>query len=308
MTRLLVLLISIISLAACSSSNEIARLVTDPPAELRSSIQLVDVPFFPQEDYQCGPAALATSLVYSGVNVTVDELVDQVYIPARRGSLQIEMLAATRGHGRLPYLIDPNLESLLAEVAAGRPVLVFQNLGLDWIPQWHYAVVVGFNLDQSTVTLRSGTIKEYTISLSTFARTWRRTDNWGFVSLEPGQLPVNPDSIRYFEGLLAMEQVVDYGYLIPAYRSAILHWQETPLFLMGLGNLFYQQGELEEAEAQYALVTNTFPDYAEGHNNRAQALLELGDLGKAEIHARKAVELGGARVDLYRNTLSEIVK
>lgn len=48
-------------------------------------VELTNVPFFPQEDYQCGPAALATVLTWSGVNVTPEQLTPQVYIPERWG-------------------------------------------------------------------------------------------------------------------------------------------------------------------------------------------------------------------------------
>ena len=48
-------------------------------------------------------------------------LVDEIYIPSRLGSLQIEILASTRRHGRIPYRIEPNMKSLFSEIAAGNP-------------------------------------------------------------------------------------------------------------------------------------------------------------------------------------------
>ena len=58
------------------------------PAGLPAHAELADVPFLPQDDYQCGPSALATTLSYAGVKVTTEDLVSQVYLPARRGSLR----------------------------------------------------------------------------------------------------------------------------------------------------------------------------------------------------------------------------
>ena len=89
------------------------------------------VPFFPQEDYQCGPAALATVLSHSGVPVTPEPLVSQVYLPSRQGSLQIEMLATPRRYGRVSYPLAPRYADLLREVAAGNPVIVLQDVGPD---------------------------------------------------------------------------------------------------------------------------------------------------------------------------------
>jgi hypothetical protein len=55
----------------------------------------------------------------------------------------------------IPYVLEPEVTALAAELAAGRPVLVLQNLGLERAPVWHYAVVDG--IDQGDVILRSGT-------------------------------------------------------------------------------------------------------------------------------------------------------
>src|SRR5205823_8928965 len=108
---------------------------------LHERFELTQVPFFPQDEYQCGPAALATALASSGVKVTPEELVPQVYIPERKGSLQVEMLAAARRHGLISYQLAPRLEDLLRELNAGTPVIVLQNLGIG--ESWHYAVAIG---------------------------------------------------------------------------------------------------------------------------------------------------------------------
>ena len=54
-------------LAGCAASPQLADGL---PTAASRSIELDATPFFPQEDYQCGPAALATLLVASGVEVT----------------------------------------------------------------------------------------------------------------------------------------------------------------------------------------------------------------------------------------------
>ena len=125
------------------------------------SVELSEVPFFPQEQYYCGPAALATVLAWSGLDVTQDDMVSQVYTPGRQGTLSSDVVAAARRNGRLAVPVD-NLADLLAELDAGHPVLVFQNLSLDWYPQWHFAVAVGYDLDSGDLILRSGTCLLYT--------------------------------------------------------------------------------------------------------------------------------------------------
>src|SRR5262245_57366042 len=90
-------------------------------------VELQDTPFFPQTAHQCGPAALATVLGASQVRTTPEELARLVYLPGRRGSLQIEMQAAPRQFGRIGYRIQPELAAILGELDAGRPVLVLHN-------------------------------------------------------------------------------------------------------------------------------------------------------------------------------------
>src|SRR5687767_12923769 len=72
-----------------------------PPAPL-----LLDVPFHPQTDHDCGPAALATVLGASGVAITPEALIPQVYLPGRKGSLQLELVGASRRAGRIPYRVE----------------------------------------------------------------------------------------------------------------------------------------------------------------------------------------------------------
>jgi len=67
--------------------------------DLPPRTELAAVPFFPQIDYYCGPSSLAMVLQAAGVDVKPEALVDQVFLPGRKGSLQVEMLAAARRHG-----------------------------------------------------------------------------------------------------------------------------------------------------------------------------------------------------------------
>ena len=58
------------------------------------------------------------------------------------------MLAAARSQGRLPFVLESRFAALQAELTAGNPVLVLQDLGALGIRRWHFAVVVGFAPDQ----------------------------------------------------------------------------------------------------------------------------------------------------------------
>ena len=140
------------------------------PENVPAGVELDTVPFYPQDAYQCGPATLAMALTWSGLTVTPDDLKDQVYTPSRKGSLQLAMVGATRRHGKIAYQIN-GPESIFQEIAAGHPVIILQNLGLSWLPVWHYAVVIGYDAPEQDVILRSGTTKRKVMSYYLFQKT-----------------------------------------------------------------------------------------------------------------------------------------
>lgn len=271
--------------------------------------ELTKTPFFPQELYHCGPAALATALNAIDINVTPDQLVPEVYIPARQGSLQIEMLAASRRHGALSVKVAPRLDAVLKEVAAGNVVVVMQNLGLSWAPSWHYAVVVGYNLEQEKVWLRSGTFERFEMTLSTFQRTWARSEYWAFVALKPGSLPASDDPDAVAKAIVAFEKNLNKKDAYLSYDAAVKRWPNHLVLLMGLGNSAYALGNYSHATSAFREATAAHPDSAAAHNNLANMLMILGDAKAAKLAAEKALALVGAdqamRVQIVK-TIEEI--
>ena len=260
-------------------------------AKLPKRVELTNTPFFPQELYQCGPAALATALNAANIQITPQELTPEVYIPSRQGSLQIEMLAATRRHGAIAIQTPPKLESVLQEVSVGNVVVVMQNLGLSWAPSWHYAVVIGYDLDRELIWLRSGTFKRFEMTLSAFQRTWARSEYWAFTALPPGKLPasVSPDDVA--KALVVYEKNAPLSAKRIAYQSAVNRWPDNLVLLMGLGNSAYAGGDLPEAANAFRQAIEAHPTAAAAYNNLANVLLAQKDAMQAEIIAEKGLAL-----------------
>ena len=299
-----VLLCAALLLGGCAAPQTRA-LLAEPAGLMQASVKLDDTPFFPQEDYQCGPAALATVLVSAGAKVTPEELVPQVYLPERQGSLQIEMLAATRRQGMLAYVLAPRLEDLLREVAAGRPAVVLQNLSLPIFPRWHYAVVIGYDRQREHILLRSGTTRELSMPLSTFEHTWARSGHWALLALPPGQLPATARETDYVAAAAALERLGPAAAL-PAYEAALQRWPGNAVARIGVGNVAYAQRDLAAAEAAYRRATQDHADAADAWNNLAQVLHERGRSDEARRAAQRAVELGGPRLAQYQSTLQAV--
>ena len=291
-------------LGGCATPLQSERLIATAFPE---PVELTAVPFFAQDDYQCGPAALATALRWVDVPVTPGELTPQVYLPARRGSLQLEMLATARRHAAIPYVLRPQLDDLLAEVAAGNPVIVLQNLGLSWYPKWHYAVVVGFDVARDELMLRSGLEQRHVVPFAVFERTWRRGDYWSMVVLPPGRLPRTAEEIAYVQAVAALERLQRWRETSKAYAAALERWPQSLTARLGLGNSRYALRDLAGAEQTYRAAIAAHPDAADAFNNLAQTLAEQRHWVEAQAMAQRAVALGGARLTIYQSTLADIV-
>lgn len=277
------------ALAGCTLNPP--RFPAEETAGLPPQVELTQVPFFPQKQYQCGPAALATVLRNSGAEGAPDELANEVYLPGRKGSLQVELVAAARMRDRMAYEIAKDLPSLLREVAAGSPVLVMQNLGVQPIPIWHYAVVVGYDLDAGTLVLRSGTTERRVMGMRRFMSTWNRAQRWGVVVLEPGQLPAGPQLDRYVAAAAGLEAVGRLEAAGQAYARAREQWPESAWPQLGLANVSYRRGDREAAEGGYLATLALDPRNVVAHNNLAEILSDRGCVAQARVHVEQAAAL-----------------
>jgi len=267
--------------------------------------EIASVPFFPQDEYQCGPAALAMVLAWSGLDVKPAELTEKVYTASLQGSLQPAMIAGARRSGRLAYVIS-GTETLIREIAAGHPVIVLQNLGLSWIPVWHYAVAVGYDTPRDEVILHSGLDARQRLSMPVFQNTWARAGDWGLLVLPPGELPATATEGRFVEAVLGLEKAKQPAAAVQGYRAALNHWPQNLPAVMGLGNSYYALGDLKNSEAAFRQATESHPHEGAAFNNLAHVLLAQGRRQDALDAARQAVALGGPHQSVFRKTLEEI--
>lgn len=264
------------------------------------------VPFHPQTEYQCGPAALATVLGASGVAVSPAQLAPQVYLPGREGSLQLELVGATRRAGRIPYPIAPEPQALFAELQAGRPVLVLQNLLVRTVPRWHYAVVVGADPARNRVVLNSGERRGLRMRAPTFLRTWDWAGRWGLVALRPGELPAQAEPRTYLAAVADFEAVAGAPAALPAYRAALQRWPEEPRVHLALGNQAYAAGDRVAAARHYRDGLAHAPGDPVLGNNYASVLGELGCKREAAAALQAVRDPDGRWRDALRRTRREI--
>ncbi len=297
------LLMAAVTLGGCASftAMDADQAFSEPP----EAVELTDVPYHPQEALQCGPAALAEMLGWSGHETTPGALKGDLFIPAREGTLQTEILAQTRARNRVAYQIPGSFDALLEELHAGHPVMVFQNLGLGWVPVWHYAVLVGYEPEDEVFILRSGEHERHKSPLDRFRRTWERADQWAVVVMPPDRLPATAEPTAWLRAALDLETTGRTDAAEVAYRTGLERWPEHGGLHVALVNLLYGQNDHRAAEA----AARDGLEHAESRrdvlrNNLATLLLERGACSEAERLAREAAETTeGPFAEDFRRTL-----
>lgn len=243
-----------------------------PPANARTAPQQqLDVPFIPQDAYQCGPAALGMMLQWNGLPGEQDELVREVWLPERQGALGMELRAAGRARGLLAYPVETP-EALFAELQAGHPVLIMQNLSLPSWPTWHFAVVIGYRDGGKRMLLHSGTDEATSSRWNRFLRTWARARYRGFVLLPAGELPARVEPEPLLRALAPMRTNA-----VPHWQTAVARFPDNGRLHFGLANALWAADRRAEALDAYQRTVRLAPELAPAWNNLAYALQDAGD-------------------------------
>ena len=272
---------------------------------LPAKIELAQVPFFPQVEYQCGPAALATALAAYGVKVTPEDLAPQVYLPERKGSLQIEMLAAARRHGMVSYLLAPRFEDLLREIAAGNPVIVLW----DQSPfgTWHYAVAVGYDYEKGKLILRSGETERQQVPFAIHELLWMRSGYWAMVTVPPERMPASADEGRWLGAIAALERTGDAAAARTAYTNFLKRWPQNVNASVGLANALHTLGDFKQAESVLREAAARDPDSVIVLNNLAQTLSDQNRDEEALPFIERAAAAGGPYAEAVDQTRQAIL-
>lgn len=228
--------------------------------------EIVGLPFIPDDDLFCGPAALSMVLTHAGRHAPFELVAPRLFLPGRKGTIQLDMLGVARTYGLTPHVIGPSLSDLIREVAAGRPVIVLENFGFSWLPIWHYATVVGFDLDKHTV-IRKSSVRERSVTpMAVFENIWKAEGYWGFVLLQPGEMPTRVERDRWFLDLSESERFMTYPDAERSWRSYAARFPSHGLGHAALGNVLFNQASYEEAAEHYRtalLSDSTNPRIAE---------------------------------------------
>lgn len=309
LARWAVLTLALTGAAALSTGCAITAQVPAEVAQITASqkpVELKDVPFFAQTEHYCGPSALAMAINYRGGKTNPDQLAPMLVVPDRKGSLQLEMLSAPRRQNFLGLEIDPKPAALLDALNARYPVVVLLNMSLNIAPQWHYAVVVGYDPARDEVLMRSGTEQRQALPMATFLKLWGRSRYWGMVVSKAGEpVPEFISAQSYLNAAVGLERG-QHEQSLAVYQLGAERWPQEPYFYFGAGNVLYQKKAYQDAEAQFSKAVSIYPSLADGWNNLAETLMQLGRPQEARAAVNKAISLGGPRLAAYEDTANRL--
>ena len=138
--------------------------------------KIENLPFYPQESYQCGPASLAGVLNYWGVAVTPDEVARNIFSASARGTLTIDMVLYAQQKGLSAEQYKGSLENLKQNIDSGLPVVVLVDYGGALYQMNHFMVIIGYN--EYGILANSGKDNEKFIPEDDFLKSWEKTNFW----------------------------------------------------------------------------------------------------------------------------------
>ena len=171
-----------LSMAGCVSADQFLTGEERPLSP--NALYVKQVPFYPQTQYQCGPASLATVLNYWGRHVTPEQIAQEIYRPGMKGTLSLDLWQYAKTQGLQASVRQGSWEFLETQVSRERPIIAFLNLGFRQVPLGHFLVVVGVDPDNKSVIAYSGVEKNQRIPFDRFKKAWEKTNYWSLL-IEP---------------------------------------------------------------------------------------------------------------------------
>ncbi|MCM2282755.1 MAG: PA2778 family cysteine peptidase [Bdellovibrionaceae bacterium] len=295
-------------LVGCASSPRQTDVFFSKPHSLPTTQVIESVPFIEQAAGHCGPASLAMALNWAGRQTTADEIAHLVYTPGLKGTFQQDMISAGRRLGMLAIPVN-GVEALFHEVAAGHPVIVFQNLALSWYPQWHYAVVFGYDFPRKQVLMHSGPDSHSRVDMHEFESAWNLGDNWGLVLLPPGQLAAQADEFTHTKAAAALEQMGKTAEAELSYLRILEKWPTSLTANIGAANIAFTKQDFNRAAKHLKTATQAHPKSAPAWHNLAIVLSASHQLQAARHSAEQALLfVGDAERAQYKESLKTILE
>lgn len=216
-----------------------------------------------QKDYHCGPAALAVVLR----NRNAEELARGLFHERLKGSFYSEIKGRAREEGMTVIELD-DLRNAFEEVRNDHPVIVLQNNGFRFLPQWHFSVLTGFDPEGPDVYLADGSGKIVRTDMRLFERSFILGGRRALVILPPGELSATANELAHAEAATILESIGKVPEAELSFEAILQKWPESFLGHVGLANTSYALGKKMKSLQVLERAMEIYPDSKILRHNR----------------------------------------
>lgn len=152
------------------------------PVPLADMVLLHGVPFFRQDDLQCGPSALATVIHYWYVKNNIskrpsyNDVVAAVYSPSAGGVLGIDLELYAKSIGFDTAQYSGNIADIRDNINKETPLIILVDYGFMVYQNNHFMVTTGYT--DSGIVVNSGRKQNEIISDRELEKIWQKTGFW----------------------------------------------------------------------------------------------------------------------------------
>jgi len=166
-SSIIIIIITLFFICSCSNAY----------IQPQSATKLIEnIPFYPQEDYQCGPASLAGVLNYHGVVITPEEIAADIFSKSAKGTLNLDMLIYAKNKGFKALQYKGSIDDIRININKGLPLIVLVDYGFLFYMQNHFMVIIGYN--DYGIIVNSYAYEKQFIALDRFLDAWEKTNFW----------------------------------------------------------------------------------------------------------------------------------
>jgi hypothetical protein len=137
------------------------------------SRMVIGVPFFPDDENQCGPASLAAVMTFAGRPTSLEEASLAVQRSSLRGSLGPDLVLWARQQGMRAKFFSSNPEELVEFIGKQQPIIVMVDQGLGPVRKGHFMVAVGYHFEG--LVANNGLVQQEIIPWTKFLTDWYKT-------------------------------------------------------------------------------------------------------------------------------------
>ena len=273
--------------------------ITPSPA----AVVIENVPLQKWDIKSCGAGSLSAVLQHHGDATTMDEW--QAILPKTRGGvMSIDLVLAAREKGFDAQLVTGDRNMVLAELRAGRPVILMLQViqapgkGYDF---FHYVVLDGYDDRRRIYRTQFGDGHTRWMLMEALEPAWVKT-KFATVVIRPRD--PNSESLR---AAVRLEEEGKFALAAHAYREILQKDPRSTLAWTNLGNAEMQLGRRAAAEDAFRKALELEPESADTLNNLAWLLFEEKRMEEAEPLARKAVATAAPDRWMRLDTLARIL-